>query len=103
MDIVGGLKLLVLIGCLSLFITLQESYAEDAWRTDFDSVCTQSNVSMALSVSELKALIEKCDRLQDIIETKDETVRKVFLKRLQMCRNLYVFVLETKTQEQKPK
>ena len=93
------LKLLFLAGCVSLFITLPAAYGEDAWRTDFDATCAQSNDAMALSKTELKKLIMQCDRLQKIIETQDETVRKVFLKRLQLCRNLYLFVLESKMQE----
>jgi hypothetical protein len=103
MNTKGRLKLLILVGWLSLFITMQAAYGEDAWRTDFDAACAQSNDAMALSMPELKKAIDQCDRLQKIIETQEETVRKVYLKRLQMCRNLYVFVLETKTQELKPK
>ena len=103
MNTQGRWKLLILAGCLSLFITLPAAYGEDAWRTDFDAACAQSNDAMALSMTELKKLIEQCDRLQKIIETQEETVRKVYLKRLQMCRNLYVFVLEAKMQEQQPK
>ena len=94
---------MILAGCLSLFIALPAAYGEDTWRTGFDVACAQSNDAMALSMPELKKLIEQCDRLQKIIETEEETVRKVYLKRLQMCRNLYVFVLETKMQEQRPK
>jgi hypothetical protein len=94
------LKILIIAGCLSLGVTLQAVYGEDAWKMDFDVACAQSNEAMALSANELKTLIEKCDRLQKIIETQDETVRKVYLKRLQMCKNLFVFVLETKVQEQ---
>lgn len=97
------LKLLILTGCLSLFITLQSAYGDDNWRTDFDAACGQSNDAMAFSIPELKKLIEQCDRLQKIIDVQEETIRKVFLKRLQMCRNLYVFVLDAKMQEQKPK
>jgi hypothetical protein len=55
--------------------------------------------SMALSADELKALIGRCERLQKIIEQQDETVRKVYLKRLQMCKNLYAYVLEGKSGE----
>lgn len=97
------LKLLILTGCLSLFIPLQAAYGEDTWRTDFDAACAQSDDAMAFSIPELKKLIERCDRVQKSIEAEEDTVRKVFLRRLQLCRNLYVFVLETKMHEQKPK
>ena len=103
MNAKGIVMLLVLTGCLGLLTTYQTAYGEDTWRTDFDVACAQSNDAMSLSPSELKSQIERCDRLQKIIETEEETVRKVFLKRLQMCKNLYVFVLETKIMEQKPK
>jgi len=101
MNAKGRLKLLILAGCLSLFIALQTAYGTEAWRTDFDAACAQSNEAMALPIPELKRLIEQCDRLQKFIETQEETVRKVYLRRLQMCRNLYVFVLEAREQEQK--
>jgi hypothetical protein len=103
MDTRVRLKQLIMAGCLSLFVSLPAAYGEDAWRTDFDAACAQSNDALALSKAELKKLIAQCDRLQKIIEAQDETVRKVFLKRLQLCRNLYVFVLDSKMQEQEPK
>jgi hypothetical protein len=103
MNTKARLKLLILAGCVSLFISLPAAYGEGVWRTDFDATCAQSNEAMALSMPELKKLIERCDRLQKLIEAEDETVRKVFLKRLQLCRNLYVFVLESKMQEKQPK
>ena len=103
MNTTNMLKRLLLAGSVCLCLTLQTAYGEDDWRTEFDATCAQSNDAMALSVSELKNLIETCTRLEKIIETKDETVRKVFLKRLQLCKNLYVFVLESKLQEQSAK
>ncbi|NTV50403.1 MAG: hypothetical protein HGB32_05785 [Geobacteraceae bacterium] len=103
MGIVRRLKLVFMVGCLSLFISLQTAYGEDAWRADFDASCAQSNDAMSLSIPELKKLVERCDVLQKTIEKEDETVRKVFLKRLQLCKNLYIFVLESKAQEQKQK
>ena len=103
MNTKGRLKLLILAGSVSLFVAMPAAYGEDSWRTDFDAACAQSNDAMALSMPELKKLIEQCDRLKKNIEAQEETVRKVYLKRLQMCRNLYVFVLEAKMQEQQPK
>ena len=97
------LKFLIVAGCVCMLFTVQTVFGEDTWRTDFDTTCAQSNDAMALSIPELKKLIDQCDRLQKIIESQEETVRKVFLKRLQMCRNLYVFVLEDKTRNQKTK
>jgi hypothetical protein len=74
--------------------------AQDDWRTEFDATCARSNEAMNLSESELLALTTSCDRLEKVITGLPETERKVFLKRLQMCRNLYLFVLESKRNEQ---
>jgi len=97
------LKIALLSACFILCLAVPAVYGENAWRMEFDETCSKTTDSMMLSVDELTTLIQKCDRLQKVIETEDETVRKVYLKRLQMCRNLYVFVLDTKKNEQKTK
>jgi len=51
---------------------------------------------MTLSRDELTDLIGRCDRLKTRIEAEDESTRKVYLRRLGMCRDLYRFVLESK-------
>lgn len=103
MDTKRRLTCLLLAGCLSLLLISHATYGEDAWRADFDATCSQSNNAMALSVNELRTLIDKCENLQKIVEAQEETVRKVYSRRLQLCKNLYVFVLETKLQEQPSK
>ena len=72
------------------------AYAQQNWRTEFDEICSKTQDADALTTEELKQLIERCDKLKEQIETLDETQRKVFLKRLQMCRDLYIFMLEAK-------
>lgn len=84
---------------LVLYVSVSEGRCEESWRTGFDDACAKTTDAMALSINELKSLIEKCEQLQKVIESQDETVRKVYLKRLQMCRNLYAFVLEAKRAE----
>lgn len=72
------------------------AYAEDEWRREFDDICAKTQDTMLLKEEELKVLIQRCDKLKPLIEKLDETQRKVFLKRLQMCRDLFAFVLESK-------
>ncbi|MDD2851871.1 MAG: hypothetical protein PHY09_08230 [Desulfuromonadaceae bacterium] len=76
--------------------------AEPPWRTEFDETCAGTSEAMALSQSELQALIGRCERLQKIIEQLDESARKVFLKRLLMCKNLYQYVLDAKSKPPEP-
>jgi len=56
---------------------------------------------MTLLLEELASLIDRCDALRPKIEKLDETPKKVYLKRLRMCRGLYVYVLESKQSEKK--
>lgn len=74
----------------------QYAYAAEVWRAEFDEVCAKTQDAMALSKEELQGFINRCDRLKPRIETLEETEKKVFLKRLKMCRDLYQYVLESK-------
>ena len=81
--------------CLGLFQGI--SLGEEPWRADFEETCARTGTAMDLSVTELKLLIDKCATLEKLIEKSDESARKVYLKRLQMCRNLYAYVLDYKS------
>jgi len=72
------------------------AFAEEDWRSEFDSLCAKTGDSMELSTDELKSLISRCDKLKELIGKLDESTKKVFSKKLQMCRNLYAFSLEAK-------
>ncbi|MBI5102060.1 MAG: hypothetical protein HZB33_09540 [Nitrospirae bacterium] len=74
------------------------AYAED-WKTEFDEICRKTNDPVSLSKEELKALISRSDKLKTVIETLGETEKKVYLKRLRVCRELFVFMLESKEKE----
>ncbi len=51
---------------------------------------------MALPMDELKGLVSRCDKLKPRIEKLDESQRKVYSRRLQVCRDLYQFVIESR-------
>jgi hypothetical protein len=76
--------------------------AEDDWRGEFDSICAKTGDSMELSTDELKSLISRCDKLKEVLGKLDESTKKVFSKRLQMCRDLYAFSLEAKEKKLSP-
>ena len=73
--------------------------AAEGWRGDFEEVCGKTDQAMSLSLPELKSLLERCARVEKALESEDESVRKVYQKRVQMCRNLYRFMVETKEQQ----
>jgi hypothetical protein len=69
---------------------------QENWKSEFEHVCSKTQDAMAFGVEELKDLIARCDTLKPLIEKLDESQRKVYLKRLSLCRDLLVFVLESK-------
>ncbi|HIJ86255.1 MAG TPA: hypothetical protein HPP97_01065 [Desulfuromonadales bacterium] len=70
--------------------------ADPPWRIEFDETCANTASAMDFSQAQLQTLITRCEKLQKAVEQLDESTRKVFLKRVLMCKNLYQFVLDTK-------
>ena len=68
----------------------------ESWKSEFDSVCGQSDSAAGMTAEDLKRAIARCDALKPAVEALEATPRKVYLKRLQMCRNLFVYLLEGK-------
>lgn len=91
-------KLLTVAVCY-LACAMTPAHCADDWRVEFDEVCSKTDIAMSLSKSEIQALTSSCDKLEKVINGLGETERKVFQKRLQMCKNLYLFVLEAKNNE----
>ena len=73
--------------------------SEDAWLKEFEAVCSQTGDAMDMTKDQLNQLVERCNRLKPDIEKQDEITKKVYLKRLESCRALYQFILETKDKE----
>ena len=66
------------------------------WKKEFEDVCGKTQDAMALPMEELRSLVSRCDRLRPQIEKLDESQRKVYSRRLQVCRDLYQFVVESR-------
>jgi len=72
------------------------AYSQEDWKKEFDEICSKTENAMAFSVEELRGLVDRSDALKSRIEKLDEPQRKITLRRLQTCRDLYAFVLEVK-------
>jgi len=64
------------------------------WKAEFEDVCAKTQEAMTLSTEDLRSLVSRCDALKPAIEALEESQRKVYVRRLQTCRNLYQFVLD---------
>ena len=91
---------LVVLGALALLTMAGHSAysAEggDGWRKEFDDICARTMEAQSLSTEELGKLVDRCDKLRPRIEKLDDPERKVFLRRLQLCCDLYRYVLDSK-------
>lgn len=74
---------------------------EELWKQEFSDICSRTDEVMSFSRDELKMLLQRGNKLRIIIEALEETPRKIYLKRLQKCMNLYSFVLESMETDKK--
>lgn len=75
---------------------LAAAATRDDWKREFDDVCSKTQDAAAFTPDELKRLVERCDALKLRIGKLDETAKAIYLKRLQMCRDLFAFLLESR-------
>ncbi|HWR57714.1 MAG TPA: hypothetical protein VN328_02395 [Thermodesulfovibrionales bacterium] len=96
------LLLVVSWSCVSLpglSCGIMFAYAQEDWKKEFEEICSRTEDAMSFTKEELAGLIERCDKLKPLIDKLDESARKVYLRRLQACRELLRFVLESKSKE----
>jgi hypothetical protein len=72
----------------------QPALAMEEWEKEFERICYQTGEAIDLPKEELKDLVERSRKLSSMIEKLDETQKKVYIKRLNQCRELYKFMLE---------
>jgi hypothetical protein len=70
--------------------------AQDDWKKEFEDICSQTQDAMLFTPEELKGLVGRCDALRPRIEKLDESQKKIYLKRLLMCRDLFTYAIESK-------
>jgi len=87
-------RLASLVALLGVLAAAPSSAA--TWEDDLTAVITQTDRVMTLSPEELQRLVAECDRLRPLIEALPETPRKVYRRRLEMTRNLFLFTLDAK-------
>jgi hypothetical protein len=81
------------------FFPVRYACAGDDWNSEFEDICSRTQDAMSFTIEELKDLVERCEKLEPSIEKLDDTRRKIYLKRLRMCRDLFAFALESKMKE----
>ena len=83
-------------GRLTFDLHAEEIPTSEAWKYEFSDITSKTVNSMALSTETLQALVERCDKLQPVIEGLEATPRKVYLKRLMKSKSIFNFVIESR-------
>jgi len=73
--------------------------AQEDWKAEFEDICSKTDVAAMLNAADIKNLIERCDKLKPQIEKLDESAKKVYLRRLETCRNLFLFMINSNAQK----
>lgn len=93
------MKKYIYIAFVIFLLSMLYTYADDEWRVEFNNLCGKTEEAMTMKSDELKNLVSRCDKLKPIIETSDHPQKKIFLKRLEKCRDLFIYMLDVKSQE----
>lgn len=80
-------------------VAAQPATGERPWQEEFHAVCGDTNASLSLDRDGLRAVVGRCDRLGERLASEQESTRKVYSRRLQLCRDFYLFMLEKKGSE----
>ena len=90
-------SLISLLFVVVFLLTSASIIRAQEWKKEYEEICSKTSDAMALTVDELRELISRCDKLRRVLEAlEDDSTRRVYLKRLQMCRDLYQFCLDQK-------
>lgn len=80
------------------------AWPEVSFKHEFEDICSRTSEAESLAIEELNMLIVRCDKLRTLIEKEGDPERTIYLKRLRMCKALFVYVLEsTKAATTEPK
>jgi hypothetical protein len=81
--------------------TLVPVFAADVpeWLDEFEDICVQTMDSQSLSVEELQALVERCEKLIPVIEQSTYVKKKVYLFRIKKCKELFQYMIEVNQKE----
>lgn len=88
-------KILAIVVLAAILGSGAAVFGQNDWKAEFDDICSRTDQALTLSQEEISALIQRCDRLKPAIEQLEESQKKVYLRRLQLCRNLFAFALDS--------
>ena len=92
--LITSLMLLAFAG--SVMLPMTPAVAEENWKESFEEICGQVQGAESMTDQQIKAMMEKADKLMPVIQASNDPGKKVFLIRLKRCRGVYEFMLDTR-------
>lgn len=83
----------VVLGMIVLWVGVG---AAQSWKDDFERICGQTNDSESLSKEQLQTLVKESDELRKRLDQVNDPGKKVYVPRLEKCRNFFAFMAEKK-------
>jgi hypothetical protein len=83
--------------CLVLLIAFHSGGSSaETWKESFEAICAQTAEATSLSTEDVRELLQRSEELTRTIEKIDDPHKKVYLFRLNKCRNFFKYILETR-------
>jgi hypothetical protein len=92
-------KIIFIILAEIIILSALYAYADEGWKAEFDYICGMTDQATDMKTDELNDLLSRCEKLKPIIESSDHPQKKIFVKRLDKCKNLFLYLLEVKSKK----
>lgn len=80
---------------LFVFLSCHAFAGEEAWMNEYNRICANTQVAGSLSAEQIEDLIVKCNALLKEIEASQSPKKKLFIFRIEKCRNFYQYISES--------
>jgi hypothetical protein len=78
---------------------LTVSSQEGPWKEEFDRICAQTEIATSLATEQLEALVSDASTLIGQLREIEDPWAKVYIFRLEKCREFFEFVLQWQAME----
>ena len=85
---------------LGLVATTAVQAEELDWKQEFERICIQVESAGERSGNQLRQLIDDSERLLEQLAEVDEPRVKIYVQRLQRCRDFFTFMLQAREPEE---
>ena len=71
------------------------AFSDEPWMPEFEAICGRTQESGAMTPDEIREILARADKLKTVIEGSQSAGKGIYLRRLEKCRKLFEFVLQS--------